>query len=339
MDLPSWSVSRSHCETPARDEGVEQRTPLHALLSPPLSVTADSTPSPTRLQSGSQPPLSSTSPTTPPGQRPLFVGNIGSATQRDIERLFSQYGKLEWVEMKMRFCFLAYAGESATAAGERAIASLHGAAHPSEPRRLTVQWARGTRPWHRPSSAAAAAAAEEVSAAGGAPEPNTCLFVVNFDPTEVTSRDILLHFRRFGPVIRVDRRHNFAFVEFEALQDAIDAHAQMHGAYVGTRQVAVQFAQRRATERGRSGGPHLPMHGRSRRSYEEHSRGRRAVPPRGAPQRRESYSPPLFPQEQRSRSRHRARGHNDTGGHAKTNGRYGFVEAGLDGEVDARVAL
>ena len=54
-------------------------------------------------------------------------------------------------------------------------------------------------------------------------KPAKTLFVVNFDPINTRTRDIERHFETYGKLERVQIRKNFAFVQFEDLDDAIKA--------------------------------------------------------------------------------------------------------------------
>lgn len=54
-------------------------------------------------------------------------------------------------------------------------------------------------------------------------EPTKTLFVINFDPIRTRVEDIKRHFERYGEVLHVRIRRNFAFVQFETLEDATKA--------------------------------------------------------------------------------------------------------------------
>ena len=49
------------------------------------------------------------------------------------------------------------------------------------------------------------------------------MFVVNFDPTRVRERDLERHFDFYGPITRVEIKKNYAFVQFDAVGDAVKA--------------------------------------------------------------------------------------------------------------------
>lgn len=54
-------------------------------------------------------------------------------------------------------------------------------------------------------------------------KPTKTLFVINFDPIRTRVEDIKRHFERYGEVLHVRIRRNFAFVQFETLEDATKA--------------------------------------------------------------------------------------------------------------------
>ncbi|KAF6005081.1 hypothetical protein F1559_000138 [Cyanidiococcus yangmingshanensis] len=260
-------------------------------------------------------------------EKALYIGNIGRAPQRDIERLVDSYGRLRRVEMKSNYCFVYFDEATAATAGEEAIAALHGKRFGPQLRTLTVEWARGTAP----RSAVRSSVSDGVSGMEGMSSddaaegvehpklPSKTLFVVNFDPDEITSRDLLIHFHRFGAIERIERRNHFAFVEFESLEDATKARMEMDGAYIGCRQVCVEFSQKKpqpaSSESLASTSPSVSPPkalklGRPRGSDEHRSRPltRSVGDSSMMRRRRRSYSPPLFPgQQARRRARSRER--------------------------------
>lgn len=54
-------------------------------------------------------------------------------------------------------------------------------------------------------------------------KPSKTLFVINFDPVNTRTRDIEKHFEQYGKVSNVRIRRNFAFVQYELLEDATQA--------------------------------------------------------------------------------------------------------------------
>jgi len=251
---------------------------------------------------------------TPTGVKALYIANIGRAPQRDIEKLVEPYGKVQRIEMKSNYCFVYFSEDTAVEAYEHAIAALNGQRLGSQSRILTAEWARGTAPAsisRLQESEKTLGGEDSITGGDGACLGNSVttsktLFVVNFDPDEITSRDLLIHFHRFGPIERIERRKHFAFIEFRSLDDAIRARSEMDGAYIGCRQVSVEFSQKGppapngdpATESGSStlvrNTTRTPwrqgLDTRRPRSLDRSTRN-----PSWARRRRRSYSPPLFP--------------------------------------------
>jgi arginine/serine-rich splicing factor 4/5/6 len=58
--------------------------------------------------------------------------------------------------------------------------------------------------------------------------PTKTLFVINFDPIHTRVEDIKRHFERYGEVLHVRIRRNFAFVQFETQEDATKALQRAH---------------------------------------------------------------------------------------------------------------
>lgn len=58
--------------------------------------------------------------------------------------------------------------------------------------------------------------------------PTKTLFVINFDPLRTRVWDIERHFEPYGKVLNVRIRRNFAFVQFDTLEDATKALQATH---------------------------------------------------------------------------------------------------------------
>ncbi|KAL3604246.1 hypothetical protein D5086_005105 [Populus alba] len=169
--------------------------------------------------------------------RPVFVGNFEHETrQSDLERLFSKYGKVERVDMKSGFAFVYFEDDRDAA---DAVRGLDNIPFGYDRRRLSVEWARGERGRHRdgPSSTANQ-------------RPTKTLFVINFDPIHTRVEDIKRHFERYGEVLHVRIRRNFAFVQFETQEDATKALECTHMTKILDRVVSVEYALRDDSERG-----------------------------------------------------------------------------------------
>jgi len=53
--------------------------------------------------------------------------------------------------------------------------------------------------------------------------PSKTLFVINFDADNTRTRDLEKHFEPYGKIINVRIRRNFAFIQYEAQEDATRA--------------------------------------------------------------------------------------------------------------------
>ncbi|KAJ6940571.1 hypothetical protein NC651_006640 [Populus alba x Populus x berolinensis] len=169
--------------------------------------------------------------------RPVFVGNFEHETrQSDLERLFSKYGKLERVDMKSGFAFVYFEDDRDAA---DAVRGLDNIPFGYDRRRLSVEWARGERGRHRDGPRSTANQ-----------RPTKTLFVINFDPIHTRVEDIKRHFERYGEVLHVRIRRNFAFVQFETQEDATKALECTHMTKILDRVVSVEYALRDDSERG-----------------------------------------------------------------------------------------
>ncbi|XP_050203416.1 serine/arginine-rich splicing factor RS31-like isoform X2 [Mercurialis annua] len=122
---------------------------------------------------------------------------------------------------------------------EDAIRGLDNMPFGYDRRKLSVEWARGERGRHRDSSRPMANQ-----------RPTKTLFVINFDPTHTRVEDIKRHFEKYGEVIHVRIRRNFAFVQFETQEDATKALECTHMTKIMDRVVSVEYALRDDSERG-----------------------------------------------------------------------------------------
>ncbi|CAL0315406.1 unnamed protein product [Lupinus luteus] len=131
------------------------------------------------------------------------------------------------------FAFVYYEDERDA---EEAIRALDNVPFGLDKRRLSVEWARGERGRHRD---------------GSKPNqrPTKTLFVINFDPIRTRVRDIENHFEPYGKIVHVRIRRNFAFVQFEAQEDATKALECTNMSKILDRVVSVEYALRDDSER------------------------------------------------------------------------------------------
>ncbi|KAK3143165.1 hypothetical protein QOZ80_4BG0359290 [Eleusine coracana subsp. coracana] len=168
--------------------------------------------------------------------RPVFVGNLDYDTRHsELDHLFYRYGRIERIDMKSGFAFVYFEDERD---GDDAIRALDGYPFGPGRRRLSVEWSRGDRAARRD---------------GGKPAANTkptkTLFVINFDPTMTREGDIQRHFGPFGRISNIRIRRNFAFVQFETLEEATKALEGTHATMLLDRVISVEYAFRDDGER------------------------------------------------------------------------------------------
>ncbi|CAN6234245.1 unnamed protein product [Urochloa humidicola] len=168
--------------------------------------------------------------------RPVFVGNLDYDTRHsELDHLFYRYGRIDRIDMKSGFAFIYFEDERD---GDDAIRALDGYPFGPGRRRLSVEWSRGDRSARRD---------------GNKPEANTkptkTLFVINFDPINTRVGDIERHFAPFGNISTVRIRRNFAFVQFETLEEARKALEATHATTLLDRVISVEYAFRDDSER------------------------------------------------------------------------------------------
>lgn len=198
--------------------------------------------------------------------RAIFCGNFEyDARQSEIERLFDRYGRIHRVDMKTGFAFV-YMEDDRDA--DDAIRGLDRLEFGRQRRRLRVEWAKGEGP------------VKQREQGRSQTRPSKTLFVVNFDPINTRSRDLERHFEKYGQLVRVQIRKNFAFVQYDAIEEAIKAVEATDNSELDGRVITVEFAAREDGE-----GPRYddepPRGGEHRRSPDYgRYRSRSPTPPR-----------------------------------------------------------
>ncbi|NP_001307758.1 Serine/arginine-rich splicing factor RS31 [Zea mays] len=167
--------------------------------------------------------------------RPVFVGNLDYDTRHsELDRLFYRYGRVERIDIKSGYAFVYFEDERD---GNDAIRALDGYPFGPGRRRLSVEWSRGEQAGRRD---------------GNKPEANTkptrTLFVINFDPMNTRVSDIERHFTPFGNISSVRIRKNFAFVQFETMEEARKALEATHATTLLDRVISVEYAFRDDSE-------------------------------------------------------------------------------------------
>lgn len=143
-------------------------------------------------------------------------------------------------------------------------------------RRLRVEWAK--------QGDGAIRRREDARRSITKQRPTKTLFVVNFDPINTRVRDLERHFEPYGKLVRVQIRKNFAFVQYEAQDEATKALECTNLSKVMDRVITVEYAAREDGEppmrrvdgdKGGSRSPEVrgrgsPDYGRGRSPYSRH---------------------------------------------------------------------
>ncbi|KAE8704675.1 Serine/arginine-rich splicing factor RS41 [Hibiscus syriacus] len=84
--------------------------------------------------------------------------------------------------------------------------------------RLRVEWTKHERGVRRPEGGGGGSRRSVANT-----RPSKTLFVINFDPYHTRTRDLERHFESYGKIVNVRIRRNFAFVQYDSLDDVIRA--------------------------------------------------------------------------------------------------------------------
>jgi len=206
----------------------------------------------------------------------VYVGNLESRTRvKDLEHTFTKYvGPVQKIDRKPNFAFV-FLENSRDA--ERAIRKLDG--YRFNHRTIRVEKARGD---------GAIKKREEDRRKDAQSTPSDTLFVVNFDTSRTDADDLRHLFRRYGEIKRVEKKSNFAFVQYATVEEATDAMKSLNGKIVHDREITVEYmASRRypgrfsSPRRGRSRSP-SPERGRERERERERDPYAPYEPPSGS---------------------------------------------------------
>eukprot|EP00727_Mastigamoeba_balamuthi_P004542 m51a1_g14086 hypothetical protein (301) ;mRNA; f:16159-18205 len=164
--------------------------------------------------------------------RSIFVGNLDTyVTTRELERLFSRKGRVTKVDLKTGFAFVFM--ES----GHReAIRAFDGMEFGETRRPIRVEFARGDGMTKK---------REDERRRMSESEPNETLFVANFDPVRTRESDLERVFEKHGRIIRVSIKKNFAFVQFEKLDDAMAARRALDKSSLDDHELTVEYVARK----------------------------------------------------------------------------------------------
>ncbi|KAF5832105.1 hypothetical protein DUNSADRAFT_12154 [Dunaliella salina] len=160
---------------------------------------------------------------TPP-DRPVYVGNFEyEAEEWEIRKLMEKYGDVERIDMKQGYAFVYMRDEED---GEYAIKKLDGMEWGYKKRPLRLQWSK-MREADRQRHV----------------RPTTTLFVVNFDAARTRTRDLERLFEKYGPLRRVEIKRNYAFVQYDTVDDAAYALKKTNATVLLGRTITVEFCQ------------------------------------------------------------------------------------------------
>ncbi|KAL4520850.1 hypothetical protein Ndes2526B_g00039 [Nannochloris sp. 'desiccata'] len=171
------------------------------------------------------------------GTVPIYVGNYQyDADEKELEKTFNKYGSVKSIEYKPRgYCFVHYEDKRDA---EEAIRGLDNREWGSQQRRLKVEYAKDD----------AKVRTEQAKRRADA-VPNETLFVAGFDPRNVTTERLEKSFEGFGKLKRCEVKKTFAFVEYDALDDAKEALTAMHGTEIDGREITVEYVNKKPRDR------------------------------------------------------------------------------------------
>ncbi|XP_075502458.1 serine/arginine-rich splicing factor RS40-like isoform X2 [Primulina tabacum] len=98
--------------------------------------------------------------------------------------------------------------------------------------------------------------------------PSKTLFVINFDPYHTRTRDLEKHFDPYGKILNVRIRKNFAFIQYESLDDAIKALDATNLSKLLDRVITVEFAIKDDDARRNDYSPDRPRDRSPARGYD-----------------------------------------------------------------------
>ncbi|GKY99798.1 hypothetical protein MPSEU_000933600 [Mayamaea pseudoterrestris] len=253
--------------------------------------------------------------------RPLFLGNLfmdysPETVKETFELPFQPSANLTFesipvdrIDNKRGFCFVYLKDAKSEADKERIeayVKAIEGVKIPQVSNALRIEFARGDGRVKRKEDERRRNIA-----------PSDTLFVVNFHEATTRREDLEMLFGPFGELQRIDMKRNYAFVQFQTIEQATKAKEATNGGKLDQSVLTVEYvASRSASSGGGGGGRRGDGYGDRRggggrdRNYDRDRRG----PPRGGGGRdryedryeRRSRSPPRYRDDRRPRSRSRS---------------------------------
>lgn len=200
--------------------------------------------------------------------RPVFFGNLSHACQAgDVEAMFAnpptggEGGEppapipVDRVDMKRGYCFVFLkdaANQAEKERAERFVQDICGMQVPNVSSAVRAEFARGDGRIKRKEDERR----RQI-------QPNETLFVVNFHEETTKREDLDMLFSPYGKIVRIEMKRNYAFVQFETIDQAIAAKDATNGGKLDQSELTVEYVARRM---GESRGP-------PRRRYDDDRRG------------------------------------------------------------------
>jgi len=218
--------------------------------------------------------------------RPIFLGNLDiNVTAEEISDLFTRPYldmppmRVERVDLKRGFAFVFLEdakSEDEKHRVERYVDGIQGMDFPHISKAIRAEFARGDGRVKR----------KEDDRRNNI-LPNETLFVVNFSEETTKREDLEMLFSKFGDLVRIDMKRNYAFVQFTSIDDATKAKNATNGGKLDQNVITVEYvAQRRKDDDRRGGYRGDRDRGRrgdyrgGRRGYDRDRDDRRRSPPR-----------------------------------------------------------
>ncbi|XP_057454507.1 serine/arginine-rich splicing factor RS41-like isoform X2 [Lotus japonicus] len=167
-------------------------------------------------------------------------------------------------------------------------------------RRIRVEWTKQERDSRRSADSRKPASNMK---------PSKTLFIINFDPVHTRTRDLERHFDPYGKISNIRIRRNFAFIQYESLEDATRALEATNLSKFMDRVITVEYAIRDDDDRrdgqspdrrgrvspdgryGRGRSPSPYRRGRGSPDYGHGSNPASRPEPRGSPKYERAESP------------------------------------------------
>ena len=198
------------------------------------------------------------------GIRPIFLGNLShSALSSDVEHVFrnpvsrGSYGEekeegmaseiapfdLDRVDMKRGYCFVFLQDPKTIEEKNRIeayVGEINGMNINNVSNALRAEFARGDGRVKRKEDERR----KKIS-------PSETLFVVNFHEETTKREDLQMLFEPYGRLVRIEMKRNYAFVQFETVEEASRAKDATNGGKLDQSEITVEFVARRMGEGGR----------------------------------------------------------------------------------------